>query len=897
MTFEEHNLDTEVEEDEGGATPRSAASNDVDVEVIRLPLLPAEPPEEWDAAAVSTFLQRRGLPKKLCSMFVHAVPKVNGLQCKKLKDHDLENMGVDNVFHRRRVLREFLHLFNNWPASCKGWLIGKPLPRDPRLRPQRNIVWPPPRVRVRPGSAPSRGQCSSFGRWQRKTQEFEEEEMQVYADGVRVAHKQEHQKEIAELKVLGNMFNEKSGRNSLQYLPGAELVAPANTDAQHVKKQLMQVRQKAHAQMQQRLLEAGGNDSSTARLSFIQRMGNETDLKERLAGELPPLTPKYEKRNSSPRAKKVNKQLNKQRRSTMNSHKQMGKQPSTPTQTRSGSLDRKTSKTHTLHTASKRTSMEIMEELSQSILAQSEDEAEMRLAFARYAHGGLIPRKQLWHALADLGLMAKHQETKKTINQWFELRYNALQEEGALEAGLSSTFLMSLQEEGKNETPLLPPEKAMLTFQFAVIHVADVRRVLNDDMRKEMLEHFATADADNSGLLDIDEVVNALSAFELCPKSEDDLNDLLLAINEIDRDNNGIDFGEFMQLAFRVRVHLNAERRRQQRHIAEEAGLTNAMFFELRSDIIDLRKAFSMYDRDSSGHLHGHEITRLLLDIGLAPKSAAQRLAFQDRLCESVDMEGCIHVPEYFNLCYSQRIAFEEEWHEKTASLFRSGDRDNSGLLEYSEVGQVLVRLGLQPRSKEEQKEIGEIVEEADIDGSGTIDLEEFQTIVQRVSEKLQKMQRERDEEFASALGFSKERYMEFREAYEEIMDVCEGGAEEVDGFEISGLRYVVTKLRKPVTSTALRSLFTQLDLEGMKNGRLGIFQFMQFMWIIETNAFDCSTGKITQSLPTKIHRKDLQRRDSIHSIKPIYEHRKEGLPRSGGDAILGQGAYVLNRS
>lgn len=815
--------------------------------------LPSTHPEHWEAADISIYLQRRGLPAQLCSVIEDSGNNslVNGLLCRSLEDEDLESLGVDNAFHRRRLLREFAHLFDNWPSSCEGWTEssksqsrpGSAYGRTGSWNQRKRVPWPPPPVRVRPSSAPSKGSPSNFAVWLSREQDQKKEVEQTLLEQHRATQaKAKMMEDNNELVALRAMFNQNtrssaSGprgstllrRFSLLETPGGishEGAQSMVTDTADVKQQLLQVRQRAK--------------------DDLGLSSDHDDRPRRFSGSSPErqvTETAHNKKGESAKMKRLNKQLSRSRNEKIQPHQKK-----------------------------RESKADCLRRMSVKILAAEspEDEAEMKIAFERYAHEGLISRKDLWQTLADMGLSAKTRAGKVLVNQCFE--------------ELWATF-----HEG--DTNAISPQDTMLTFDFAVVHVKDVRRALNDQLRKDMWDHFQKADEDRSGKLDLDEVLTALATFDLCPRDEAELNDLLLAINEIDRDGDGIDFEEFVELASHVRGHLNQERRQQQHAIAKEARMDRRMFTALRHDIIDLFRGFMRYDADKSGYLQGNEITLLLLDTGLAPQNSVQRVAFQHRILNYVDHNGYIHLPQYFMLCYDQRMIFEKEWRERTHALFHMCDRDNSGSLESSEVGHVLVRLGLQPRNKAEQKEIGDIVEEADLDGSGSIDLDEFEIIVQRVDTKLRAMQRDRDAEFAHALGFSKARFQELLELYEETEDLYQTAG--ADGFDITGLRHIVNKLRKPLTSNALRSLFRQLDEDRL--GALDIFQHLQFMWIIENDAFEWNTGKIVKDLPAKPTRQDKHFKSTVRkTLKKQTTMASMTLGSARADKMTGHGAALM---
>merc|ERR1719326_2800108 len=92
---------------------------------------------------------------------------------------------------------------------------------------------------------------------------------------------------------------------------------------------------------------------------------------------------------------------------------------------------------------------------------------------------------------------------------------------------------------------------------------------------------------------------------------------------------------------------------------------------------------------------------------------------------------------------------------------FNRYDRDRSGELDMQEVAKILHEMNLIPRTKEEQSEILAIFEEVDEDGSQTFDFKEFQVLIIRVKERLEKIAHERALSHALAIGHTNKRFKE----------------------------------------------------------------------------------------------------------------------------------------
>merc|ERR1719456_184906 len=119
-------------------------------------------------------------------------------------------------------------------------------------------------------------------------------------------------------------------------------------------------------------------------------------------------------------------------------------------------------------------------------------------------------------------------------------------------------------------------------------------------------------------------------------------------------------------------------------------------------------------------------------------------------------------------------------------------------------------------------------MEEVDEDGSGEIDFEEFCVLFQRISEKLQAMQRENERRKALELNFSLQHLADLRQSFE-TLDRDGNGV-----LEIGEIRRALQLMRKRIPSDTLRDLFDEVCADG--SGVLEFQEFLQLMRMIEDN-------------------------------------------------------------
>ncbi|XP_028058570.1 putative calmodulin-3 [Camellia sinensis] len=227
---------------------------------------------------------------------------------------------------------------------------------------------------------------------------------------------------------------------------------------------------------------------------------------------------------------------------------------------------------------------------------------------------------------------------------------------------------------------------------------------LTDDQISEFKEAFSLFDKDGDGCITTKELGTVMRSLGQNP-TEAELQDM---INEVDADGNGtIDFPEFLNLMARKMKDTDSE---------EE--LKETMADQLTDDqISEFKEAFSLFDKDGDGCITTKELGTVMRSLGQNPTEAE----LQDMINEvDADGNGTIDFPEFLNLMARKMKDTDSE--EELKEAFRVFDKDQNGFISAAELRHVMTNLG----EKLTDEEVDEMIREADVDGDGQINYEEF---------------------------------------------------------------------------------------------------------------------------------------------------------------------------
>jgi len=133
--------------------------------------------------------------------------------------------------------------------------------------------------------------------------------------------------------------------------------------------------------------------------------------------------------------------------------------------------------------------------------------------------------------------------------------------------------------------------------------------------------------------------------------------------------------------------------------------------------IAEYKEAFVLFDKDGSGSITTKELGTVFRTLGQNPTEGelAEMVRMVDR-----DGNGTIEFPEFLMLVANNSRKPDTE--EDVIESFKTFDKENNGFIPAAELRHVLMNIG----DKLSDEEVDVLIQEADIDGDGQINYEEF---------------------------------------------------------------------------------------------------------------------------------------------------------------------------
>lgn len=133
--------------------------------------------------------------------------------------------------------------------------------------------------------------------------------------------------------------------------------------------------------------------------------------------------------------------------------------------------------------------------------------------------------------------------------------------------------------------------------------------------------------------------------------------------------------------------------------------------------IAEFKEAFSLFDQDGDGTITTMELGTIMQSLGQNPTEAE----LQDMINEvDADGNGSIDFSEFLTMMARKMKDIDSA--EEIKEAFRVFDKDGKGYISTAELRNVMTNLG----EKLTDEEVDEMIGEADIDGDGQINYEEF---------------------------------------------------------------------------------------------------------------------------------------------------------------------------
>jgi len=149
-----------------------------------------------------------------------------------------------------------------------------------------------------------------------------------------------------------------------------------------------------------------------------------------------------------------------------------------------------------------------------------------------------------------------------------------------------------------------------------------------------------------------------------------------------------------------------------------------------RSDLTEeqkqeIKEAFDLFDTDGSGSIDAKELKVAMRALGFEPKKEEIRKMIADI---DKDGSGTIDFSEFLSMM-SAKMA-ERDPREEIMKAFRLFDDDDSGTINFAKLKRVAKELG----ENMSDDELQEMIDEADRDGDGVINLDDFMRIMKKTN-------------------------------------------------------------------------------------------------------------------------------------------------------------------
>ncbi|CAK4072137.1 unnamed protein product [Aphanomyces euteiches] len=158
---------------------------------------------------------------------------------------------------------------------------------------------------------------------------------------------------------------------------------------------------------------------------------------------------------------------------------------------------------------------------------------------------------------------------------------------------------------------------------------------------------------------------------------------------------------------------------------ASGAAAKNKKFELTEEQKQEIREAFDLFDTDGSGTIDAKELKVAMRALGFEPKKEEIKKMISDI---DKDGSGTIDFTEFLEMMTSKMS--EKDSREEILKAFRLFDDDETGKISFRNLKRVAKELG----ENMTDEELQEMIDEADRDGDGEINEEEFLRIMKKTS-------------------------------------------------------------------------------------------------------------------------------------------------------------------
>ncbi|XP_061496310.1 calmodulin-like protein 3 [Rhineura floridana] len=328
----------------------------------------------------------------------------------------------------------------------------------------------------------------------------------------------------------------------------------------------------------------------------------------------------------------------------------------------------------------------------------SESEEEIREAFRVFDKegNGYISAAELRHVMTNLGEKLTDEEVDEMIKE------ADVDRDGRVNYEEFVRVMMEMSELG---TVLRSLEHVMI----------NLREKFTDERMEQMIKH---ADEDGDGKISYEE-------FE---KLMVEKSFLLPVVNWewiIPGQNARGDTRTSWQLPKRKEMHFfiapentKAAAVESERSQRKEEAMADHLSEE---QIAEYKEAFLLFDKDGDGAITTKELGTVMRSLGQNPTEAE----LQEMIAKlDADGSGTVDFPEFLSLMARKIQNCDGE--EEIRRAFRVFDKDGNGYVSAAELRHIMTKLG----EKLTDEEVEDMIKEADVDGDGQVNYEEFLRIM-----------------------------------------------------------------------------------------------------------------------------------------------------------------------
>jgi Ca2+-binding EF-hand superfamily protein len=312
-------------------------------------------------------------------------------------------------------------------------------------------------------------------------------------------------------------------------------------------------------------------------------------------------------------------------------------------------------------------------------------------------------------------------------------------------------------------------------------------------------------DIDKSGKLDAKEVslifeqlcltgIDAAGKLELTEIFRETLRNVKIPVS------GEVDFEGFEVLITQLQEERERIHEERECAVVEQCGLTKEEVKEHKDDLLDLHDSFQRWADPNSKSIDREHLRGMLLEYNLLPHSTARFDQLVSPILSKSSTKGRLVFSDCLKVIRRMREMIRSGQHGQIQEMYERMDKGRSGRLSKSSIFSVIGNVGLSPHSREEQADLKHLIDDADVNQSGDLDVQEFESLVMRVQERRKAVKRRATLKTADELGVCQASVAQLREVFYRLDEK----GEEV--LAIGQLRTLLDRLHKSVPPDVLRA-------------------------------------------------------------------------------------------